>query len=75
METTAQEHLNWATDRALDYFDANDKMSAVTSFLSDVGKHPRTAWIQTHHLTMPMLMSQYDEGRDAFKKFMLGFSV
>lgn len=75
METTARQHLDWATERALECFDADDKMNTIASFLSDVGKHQGTAWIQIHPLTMPMLMTEYDNGRDAFKKYMLGFNV
>lgn len=40
---TRAEHLAWAKRRAIEYIDAGDLKSAVTSFASDLGKHPGTA--------------------------------
>jgi hypothetical protein len=34
------EHLQWAKDRALEYFAQGDLVNACASFLSDLGKHP-----------------------------------
>ena len=39
---TRAEHLQWCKDRAMKYVDASDYNSAVTSMLSDLGKHPDT---------------------------------
>lgn len=72
---TAREHLDWATERAMQYFDAGDKTNAFASFLSDVGKHDGTAWIQTHPMTFAVLEDGHSRGRDAFKAAMNGFSV
>lgn len=37
---TREEHLTWAKQRALEYVDAGDLVSAVTSMGSDLDKHP-----------------------------------
>lgn len=36
---TKEEHLQWAKDRANEYCDADKVSSAITSFISDLGKH------------------------------------
>lgn len=71
---TAEEHLRWCTERALAYFDARDKPSAIASFLSDVSKHDGTRHIQGP-LAMMMLPMEYERGRDAFERSMMGFAV
>lgn len=44
MPTTAKraEHLAWCKQRALEYVDRGDLKNAITSMLSDLGKHPET---------------------------------
>ena len=37
-----QEHLDWCKKRAMEYVDKGDYNAAVTSMLSDLGKHPDT---------------------------------
>ncbi len=39
---TRDEHMAWAKERALEYLDTGDIQNAVTSMLSDLGKHPET---------------------------------
>ena len=39
---TRAEHLDWCKRRALQYLDAGDPRNAITSMLSDLGKHPET---------------------------------
>ena len=39
---TREEHLNWCKRRAMEYVETNDLSQAVTSMLSDLGKHPDT---------------------------------
>lgn len=75
MATSAREHLNRAIERALEYYDIGEKDNAVASFLSDVGKHQDTAWIQQHALTGVILWEGCYKGRDAFRKAMSGFNV
>jgi len=72
---TAREHLEWAIDRALEYYDMGDKDGAMTSFISDVGKHDGTAHIQTNSATMMILMMNLNRGRSEFEKAMRGFAV
>lgn len=75
MAMSAREHLNWAIERALEHYDIGDKDNAIVSFVSDVGKHQDTAWIQHHALTGVILWEGCVKGRDAFWKAMSGFNV
>lgn len=37
---TRDEHMAWAKQRAMEYFDEGDLINAVCSMLSDLKKHP-----------------------------------
>jgi hypothetical protein len=74
-ETTARQHLDWATERAPEYFDDGDKRNAFASFLSDVGKHDGTRWIQAFPATFMLLEDGWRGGREHFKQQLSGFSV
>lgn len=39
---TRQQHLEWCKKRAHEYLAHGDVQNAVTSMLSDLGKHPET---------------------------------
>ena len=39
---TRQEYLSWCKQRSLEYVDTGDLNQAVTSMLSDLGKHEET---------------------------------
>jgi len=39
---TRQEHLEWCKTRALEYVDSGDFQGAITSMMSDLGKHDET---------------------------------
>lgn len=39
---TRQEHLQFCKDRAMEYVKRGDLIEAVTSMMSDLGKHPET---------------------------------
>lgn len=39
---TREEHLAWCKERALEYLDRGEIKEAVTSMLSDLGKHEET---------------------------------
>jgi hypothetical protein len=41
---TRAEHLRWAKDRAIEIANAGDCVGALTSFVSDLGKHDETRW-------------------------------
>ncbi len=72
---TGKEHLQWATDRALEYYDMGDETGALASFLSDVGKHDSTRHIQGFPASMMILRVGMGRGRAEFKKAMLDFAV
>jgi len=72
---TAAEHLRWTTDCALDFFDKGDKKNALASFLSNIGKHEGTRWIQTHPATLMIIHTGLSQGREGFEQAMLGFAV
>ena len=38
-DMTRSEHLQWAKNRAYEYLDQEDTVQALTSFMSDMGKH------------------------------------
>jgi hypothetical protein len=40
---TRAEHLAWCKERALEYLDMGDRVNAMASMISDLGKHPETA--------------------------------
>lgn len=42
-ECTRDEHTEWCKQRAREYLDKGDVANAVTSMLSDMGKHPDCA--------------------------------
>lgn len=50
--TTAAEHFEWAKTRAIEYVDAGEAASAMSSFVSDLNKHPGTSGILDDTLTM-----------------------
>ena len=70
---TARDNLNWAVDRALEFYDQGNTPAAIASFLSDVQKHVGTAWIATHPMTFMILNGA--NGREEFEKAMSGFAV
>jgi len=39
---TRQEHVAWCKKRAHEYIERGELMEAMTSMLSDLGKHPKT---------------------------------
>jgi len=39
-EVPRHEHVQWCKDRALKFFDRDDLGGAMSSFLSDMNKHP-----------------------------------
>lgn len=71
---TAKQHLEWCIARALEYYDAGDTTGAMTSFLSDVGKHEGTAHIQST-VGMMILNLEVNRGRSEFERAMRGFAV
>ncbi len=68
-----QEHLNWCKQRALKYLDNNDVENAVTSMLSDLGKHDETKDIGTKLAGLGMMHIMNRDARGA-RSFIEGFN-
>ena len=45
-EQGRKEHMEWAKGRANEYLDNGDRVGAIASFMSDLGKHAETAPLQ-----------------------------
>jgi hypothetical protein len=73
--TTAKQELRIAADRALRLFDAGQPDQTIYSFINDMTKDDRTAWIATHPHTESMLRDAMPKGRGALEKIMVGFNV
>ena len=66
------EHLEWCKQRALEYVDSGDLANAVSSMISDLGKHSGTQGhsgigllnqsFLTGHLSSPQKMRNFIEG-------------
>jgi hypothetical protein len=70
---TRAEHLAWCKQRALEYVERGDRGSlahAISSMLSDLGKHPETAKSQTiGALIAPIGSTRPDEVRKWIEGF------
>lgn len=71
----ARDHLEWASNRALAYFDRGEGGHAVNSFLSDVTKHEGTSWIFSAPGALLILQAGVKGTREEFQQAMLGFNV
>jgi len=52
----ARQYLALCVDRSMVHATAGDYPAAIDSFLWDVVRHPGTAWIAAHDLTVPLLL-------------------
>ncbi|MFA7278953.1 MAG: hypothetical protein WC100_02555 [Sterolibacterium sp.] len=69
------QHLQWCKDRAMEYVKIGDLQSAVTSMLSDLGKHDETIASSTGicaQLGMMELLS--GPTRESVTRFIKGFN-
>lgn len=74
-DKTRQEHLVWCKQRAMKYVDAGDYNSAVTSMLSDLGKHPETkASSQGFLAQLGMLELMRGPTRESITRYVQGFN-
>jgi len=64
-----EEHLQWAKDRAIEYLDRGDIRNAITSFMSDLGKHADTR--DSPVIGMGMMIMQMNNEKDA-RDYILG---
>ncbi len=67
---TRSEHLQWAKNRAYGFLDKGDTVEALTSFMSDMGKHDELRGHIGLHLTRRMLdQEDVSRVRDHIEKF------
>ena len=74
---TRSEHVQWCKDRAMEYVNEGDLLQAVTSMMSDMGKHPETKESATGALAaLGMLaMQQAQSGdREGVVRYITGFN-
>ncbi len=69
------EHLQWCKDRAMEYVKAGDLQQAVTSMLSDLGKHEETA-ASSQGVCAQIGMMELMRGltREGIEKYIKGFN-
>lgn len=71
---TRTEHLEWCKVRAMEYVEAGDYQQAITSIISDLGKHPETAGHTGIQLGTLMLMAGLLNTRSEVTHFIQGFN-
>ncbi len=60
----------------MEYMEAGDTTNAITSFISDVGKHDGTKHIVKNNPSLVLFLStEAKRGKEAFKSFLEGFAV
>ncbi len=74
MVMTRSEHLQWAKDRALEYVEIGDNVQAITSMLSDLGKHEELANHGAIELTGMLLFSGNLDDIDKVRRHIEGFN-
>ena len=72
--TTRAEHLARAKQRALEYADRGETAYAMSSLISDLGKHPETAGHSGVELMAMLAMSGAFERPGELRKFIEGFN-
>jgi hypothetical protein len=73
--TTAREHFLFARERALEYVEMGDAGNAMTSMVSDLGKHPGTADILTPDLTALFMGEVLIGGVTGARRFIEGLPI
>ena len=74
---TREEHIGWCKQRAREYVQEGNLLEAVTSMMSDLGKHPETRERAGGALAMLGLMAlqQAQAGdRDGVVRYIEGFN-
>lgn len=69
---TAAEHFDWAVGRAMEYVEMNDGGSALSSLVSDLGKHVGTEDILTADLQGLFMMEVILGGAEGARRFIAG---
>ena len=70
---TRQEHMQWCKSRALAYLPGNPR-EAITSMLSDLGKHEETRDILGGPLAMLGIMEAANANPESARRFIEGFN-
>ncbi len=69
---TRAEHLEWAKERALEYWSVGDLANAVTSMISDMGKHDD---LKVSPLLMQLGMMELMRGdQHGVRSWIIGFN-
>lgn len=71
---TREEHLRWAKGRALEYVNCGELRNALTSMMSDLGKHPETAGHAGIALTAMLMMGGHLTTSEDVRKHIEGFN-
>ena len=74
MNETRAEHLAWCKQRALEYVAGGDTIQAITSMLSDLGKHPETEGHAAIELTGMMLFAGHLDTPEKVRGHIEGFN-
>lgn len=69
--TCRASHMKWAKGRALDYL-PHDPQNAVASFISDMGKHPKTQDLAL--IAIPMAQLALVDTPEGLKRMIEGFN-
>ncbi len=72
--TTRAEHLAWCKQRALEYVDLGDLTNAVSSMVSDMGKHPGTEASCQAPLAMIGMVNAADGDARRVREWIEGFA-
>lgn len=70
---TNRQHLDWASDKALEYFDT-DPQAAIALFMILIEDHPTNRWITMSPMT-PMILQAGLGSRSEMERMMKGFTV
>ena len=68
------EHLQWCKDRALEYCDRGDFRNAMSSMLSDLGKHDETRNHPAIDVGMMLMLTGNLSTDHQVRKFIEGFN-
>lgn len=72
---TARQHLDWASDQALAYYDLKEYGKCKALFAELVYEHPGTSWILENPLTPLLLEEGFSGGRGMLEYMMKGFAA
>lgn len=71
---TRQEHLEWYKTRALEYVDKGNCQEAITSMISDLGRHDEIHGHAGIQLGMELIMMGQLSSPEEARKFIEGFN-